>query len=169
MGMFYRPLAPRRKVRKIKGGGNGVTLHTIYQQVCGSGNRRWTAEAVVPPPFFYERYQNFGQLLTQSKRFYPIISKTKGVAPKIKLLIYHVTRRDISPPPLSWDKRSTRTNMINSRKWNFCASYFLTRIETIYPIECNIFHYINQKVNNSHLFLLNISINENVLYYIWLL
>ncbi len=48
---------------------------------------------------FYERYQNLGQLLTQSKRFYPIISKTKGVAPKIKLLVYHVTRRDILPPP----------------------------------------------------------------------
>ena len=52
-----------------------------------------------PAAVFYERYQNLGQLLTQSKRFYPIISKTKGVAPKIKLLVYHVTRRDILPPP----------------------------------------------------------------------
>ncbi len=34
------------------------------------------------------------------KRFYPIISKTKGGAPKIKLLVCHVTRRDIPPPPL---------------------------------------------------------------------
>ena len=53
-----------------------------------------------PAAFFYERYQNLGQLLSQSKRFYPIISKTKGVAPKIKFLVNHVTRRDISPPPL---------------------------------------------------------------------
>ena len=34
---------------------------------------------------FYERYQNFEQLLTQSKRFYPIISKTLDI---------------LTPPPL---------------------------------------------------------------------
>ncbi len=40
-----------------------------------------------PAAVFYDRYQNFGYLLTQPKRFYPIISKTKRLAPKIKLLV----------------------------------------------------------------------------------
>ncbi len=52
-----------------------------------------------PAAFFYERYQNLVQLLTKSIRFYQIISKTKGVEPKIKLLVFHGTRRDIFPPP----------------------------------------------------------------------
>ncbi len=63
----------------------------------GEWRRRWSRRR------FFLRYQNLGQLLTQSKRFYPIISKTKGVALKIKLLVYHGTRRDILPPPLFWN------------------------------------------------------------------
>ena len=46
--------------------------------------------------FFYERFQTF-VVITYPKRFYPIISKTKVVAPKIKLLEVHV----ISSPSLS--------------------------------------------------------------------
>ena len=37
---------------------------------------------------FYERYQTWGN----PKRFYPIISKTKEIAPIIKLLVWCITR-----------------------------------------------------------------------------
>ena len=50
---------------------------------------------MVPPPFFIK---DFWELLTHQKRFYPIISKTKGVAPKINCwyVVWRVTTLPLS-------------------------------------------------------------------------
>ena len=49
--------------------------------------------------------------MTQPKRFYPIISKTKRLAPKIKLLVYHVQSHNILPPPF-YIPSNTNTNLL---------------------------------------------------------
>ncbi len=48
---------------------------------------------------FFLKIPKLWVIIDSTKRFYPIISKTKRLAPKIKLLIYCVTRQDIFPPP----------------------------------------------------------------------
>ena len=41
------------------------------------------------------------KLLTHQKRFYPLITKTKGVESKMKLLVYHASKRNSPSPTLS--------------------------------------------------------------------
>ena len=45
--------------------------------------------------------------MTHPIRFHPIISKTKVIAPKIKLLVCRVTSHHISPPPYTYNFVST--------------------------------------------------------------
>ena len=60
----------------------------LAAEIGGERRRRWSRRR-----FFMKDTK------TQPKRFYPIISKTKRLAPKIKLLVYRVQSHNILTPP----------------------------------------------------------------------